>query len=164
MTAGAAVHVREAIRGDLDDLQRLERACFSDPWSREQLEGELAEPSCRCIVACETGGRMLGYCFYGLAAGICEIHSIAVHPDCRRRGLGAMLVEHVLARADGRAERVWLDVRRGNAAARALYAWCGFEETGVRRGYYGDGEDAVLMTLVMKDDGSRKQGGGRLLA
>ncbi|MBD3240194.1 MAG: ribosomal-protein-alanine N-acetyltransferase [Chitinivibrionales bacterium] len=138
--------IRDGSAGDLDELVRLEQACFGDPWSREQLEGELNNTSCRCVVAYHHGSRLLGYCFYGLAADICEIHSIAVDPQCRRQGLGVMLVEHVLAQVLGRVGQVWLDVRRGNVAARALYARCGFEEAGVRRRYYGDGEDAVLMS------------------
>ena len=44
-----------------------------------------------------------------------------------------------------------LEVRRGNAAARRLYESLGFEEVGVRRNYYGSGEDALIMRLALAD-------------
>ncbi len=141
--------LREAHSEDLRELERLERWCFEDPWSFGQLEGQLRNSSCRCALLQGPRGQILGYCFYGTTADICEIHSIAVRPGWRRQGIGAMLVEHVLSRVRGRVRQVWLDVRRGNTAARALYARCGFEETGARRAYYGNGEDAVLMTRHM---------------
>lgn len=52
-------------------------------------------------------------------------------------------------RRDG-AESVLLEVRASNAAALHLYDSLGFERVGLRRRYYADGEDAVLMTLLLR--------------
>jgi ribosomal-protein-alanine N-acetyltransferase len=59
------------------------------------------------------------------------------------------LLQHVLDRAAEKgAQRASLEVRAGNAAARALYASFGFEEVGRRKRYYHDnGEDALLLEL-----------------
>ena len=55
------------------------------------------------------------------------------------------------ARAEG-AQRAFLEVRAGNAAAQAMYRKYGFTVAGVRRGYYKDNnEDAFLMNLEKFD-------------
>jgi ribosomal-protein-alanine acetyltransferase len=78
-----------------------------------------------------------------------EVHllNVAVHPDYRRSGAGRQLVQLVLddAVAQGAAS-VSLEVRRENHGARRLYERMGFTERGVRKDYYGRGEDAIIMT------------------
>ncbi len=79
------------------------------------------------------------------AAGEGELLRIAVDPQRRGQGLGRQLMETVrLELAASGLTELHLEVRAGNAAARALYAACGWREVGRRAGYYGDGEDAVL--------------------
>jgi ribosomal-protein-alanine N-acetyltransferase len=80
------------------------------------------------------------------AADEADVVTLAVVPEARRRGIGAALLRAGLEglRAAGVA-RVFLEVAQRNAGARALYAASGFMEVGVRRGYYADGDDAVLM-------------------
>jgi ribosomal-protein-alanine acetyltransferase len=75
-----------------------------------------------------------------------ELENIAVSGTARRYGVGARLlsefIEHVRAES---GSAIFLEVRESNHAARSLYRKAGFEETGVRRNYYGDpGENAVL--------------------
>ena len=81
-----------------------------------------------------------------------EILTLAVGSTARRAGLGQRLVEAAaaFARQSG-AARLYLEVAEDNAAARALYARCGFVVDGRRRGYYarpdGDAVDALLLSL-----------------
>jgi len=79
------------------------------------------------------------------------IVDVAVLPARRREGHGRALVAELLAWTASAGERrlVLLEVRVSNTPARALYAALGFEEVNVRRGYYGDGEDAVEMHAVV---------------
>jgi ribosomal-protein-alanine acetyltransferase len=79
--------------------------------------------------------------------------NVAVHPRYRRRGIGAVLMAEALREARERAaEAVTLEVRRSNLGARRLYASLAFEEVGVRRNYYGRGEDALIMRLALPHD------------
>jgi ribosomal-protein-alanine N-acetyltransferase len=82
-----------------------------------------------------------------------EVHllAIATHPDHRRRGVAARLLDHLLAVARAHTARiVTLEVRRTNAPAIALYERRGFKRVGVRPAYYQeDNEDAVVMTLEL---------------
>jgi ribosomal-protein-alanine N-acetyltransferase len=75
-----------------------------------------------------------------------QILEVATRPSMRRRGVASALVRAALDLAPAAEAR--LECRASNAAARRLYAGLGFAETGVRRRYYADGEDAALLTRV----------------
>jgi ribosomal-protein-alanine N-acetyltransferase len=74
-----------------------------------------------------------------------ELLALATEPTARRQGAARALLSDLLRRArDTGVTRVTLEVRSGNAAARALYAGLGFRQFHVRRGYYrASGEDAL---------------------
>lgn len=79
--------------------------------------------------------------------------NLAVAPEHRREGLGARLLEEGLGllRARG-ARQVYLEVRAGNEAARALYERRGFRPVGRRSGYYRNpAEDAIVLRLALPD-------------
>ncbi|MEM1385492.1 MAG: GNAT family N-acetyltransferase [Pseudomonadota bacterium] len=86
-----------------------------------------------------------------------EILTLAVILDARRQGLGRALLDRALSVARERgAARLFLEVRLGNRAARALYAAAGFAETGRRRDYYavpgGGREDALILVNPLVGD------------
>lgn len=81
-----------------------------------------------------------------------DILNLAVADKHRRRGFGRILLRFLveMAREDG-VDQVFLEVRAGNRAARALYLSLGFEETQKRRNFYEDPlEDAILMKLEIE--------------
>ena len=81
-----------------------------------------------------------------------EVHllNVAVHQARRGSGVGRTLVEAVIAEGrETRARTMFLEVRAGNIAARRLYRRLGFRDLGVRRGYYGPGQDAIVMELKL---------------
>ncbi len=79
-----------------------------------------------------------------------EIDRVATHPQHRRLGLARRLLEELPGRAPGEAlSQVFLEVAASNEIALALYARVGFRRTGLRRAYYRDGDDAVLMAWVL---------------
>jgi ribosomal-protein-alanine N-acetyltransferase len=81
-----------------------------------------------------------------LAADELHITNLAVAPSKRRSGIADRLLEYALNDGlDKGAAWCQLEVRKTNTAARALYRKHGFRDIGVRRGYYQDGEDAVVM-------------------
>ncbi|HLK12285.1 MAG TPA: ribosomal protein S18-alanine N-acetyltransferase [Candidatus Binatia bacterium] len=138
-------------REDLPAVLEIERRSFSQPWSRGFFEKELATPFARLVVAEEEGvqrPRIVGYTCRWRVTDEVHVLNIAVHPDHRGLGLGRMLLEAVLAEGRaGRARAVFLEVRAGNVVARRLYRHLGFHEVGLRRGYYGPGQDAIVMEL-----------------
>jgi len=134
---------------DLDEVDAIERVSFKVPWPAQTFLDELAKPFARVAVA-RAAGRILGFANYWLVAGEVSLLAIAVHPDLRGRGTASRLVAHMLdeARATGCTLAI-LEVRRGNAPAIALYQRHGFATTYVRKQYYSDGEDALVMTAEL---------------
>jgi ribosomal-protein-alanine N-acetyltransferase len=94
---------------------------------------------------------ILGYIVARETAGELHINNFAVRSGHRRRGIGAALLERVLAEARVRkANAAFLEVRSGNHAAQALYEKSGFRAIARRANYYSDPrEDAVVMSLVL---------------
>jgi ribosomal-protein-alanine N-acetyltransferase len=83
-----------------------------------------------------------------------HILNVAVRSDQRGQGLGKLLVERVIAECRERGVAfVSLEVRPSNASAIALYRTIGFVETGKRKNYYENGEDAILMEYIFKNSG-----------
>lgn len=141
--------VRPMTLADLDEVDAIERLSFKEPWPAQTFVDELAKPFARVALALERG-RVVGFANYWLAAGECSLLAIAAHPDHRGRGVGARLMDHMLREARATlCELSILEVRRGNLPAIALYERCGFATTYVRRAYYADGEDALVMTLAL---------------
>ena len=85
----------------LDDLARLERLCFSRPWSRQALKEELTNPAA-CFLVGEEAGEVLGYAGMHCAAGECYVDNVAVFPEARRQGVGRKLMEALLQAAAAR--------------------------------------------------------------
>ena len=128
----------------------LERLVFGDPWSRRSFEEMLALGHVRGLVVERRGGRLAGYAICSVAGDEGEILNLAVAPRQRRRGLGKVLLAACLEwmTAAG-ASTVYLEVRRSNAAAIAMYEGAGFEQLGLRPKYYRKPtEDAVTMALA----------------
>lgn len=96
------------------------------------------------------GAPAEGYLLAWRVADEMEILHLVVHPTARRRGLGGALLDRLLT--EGRAQgvcAVHLEVRVSNQPALELYRSRGFREEGRRRAYYGDGEDALILSAPL---------------
>lgn len=139
--------IRSAERADLLAVVHIENESFSQPWPYDAFERFLGEPG---FLVAETNGRVAGYVVADVTTQIGRslghVKDIAVHPDRRGMGVGSALLTRSLGvlAAHG-AESVKLEVRRSNDDARRLYREFGFEPLRQVPGYYGDGEDAIVM-------------------
>ena len=133
---------------DIDGLARLEKICFSTPWTRAGLEAELSFPPAVFIVA-HIGGEIAGYAGMHRAAGECYVDNVAVFPEFRRQGVGEELMRGLILRArENDGEFISLEVRKSNSQAIELYSKLGFVQAGVRRDFYDKPrEDALILTL-----------------
>ncbi|MBS1767546.1 MAG: GNAT family N-acetyltransferase [Acidobacteria bacterium] len=116
-------------------LRALDAAVFGEAWS---------DPAPQEAVWMIEGAAFARWSVLRLA-GEAELLRVAVDPKRRGEGLAKALMaeaEADLARLG--IHELHLEVRVSNAAARTLYADCGWRESGLRKGYYRDGEDAVL--------------------
>lgn len=147
MFADLEINLRPMRLEDLPQVVAIEAQSHLEPWTqqafRAELEGSLvAQP----FVALRNE-EIVGYVVPWFVVDEVQIANITVKENFRQRGLGRMLLEHVLTLAAERRSRVvYLEVRDSNTAARALYESIGFVVEGMRPKYYGRGqEDAVLM-------------------
>ncbi len=143
--------LRDMRREDLPAVLDIERRSFAQPWSRAFFEKELATPFARLVVVVEGAvprPQVIGYTCRWRVTDEVHLLNVAVHPERRGLGHGRALVAGVVGEAEAaRARVVYLEVRAGNVIARRLYRQLGFKDLGVRRGYYGPGQDAIVMEL-----------------
>jgi [ribosomal protein S18]-alanine N-acetyltransferase len=132
---------------DLDAVLALEDELFApDTWTRAMYRDELARTDTRYYLVAEDEGTVVGYA--GLIAYDDEAHvaTIGVATGRQGEGIGARLLDALLAEADRRSPVVLLEVRADNELAQGLYRRRGFTEIGRRRGYYQPSNtDAVVM-------------------
>ncbi len=139
----------------LDVLMPIEAAAYDFPWSRGNFIDSLGS-GYPAFVLHDAQAAVLGY--FVAMVGVDEWHllNITVAPAHQGQGHSRFLLDHVvgLCRAQG-AAMLWLEVRRSNARAQAIYRRYGFTEIGVRRGYYPANphpqgrEDAIVMRMQL---------------
>lgn len=132
---------------DIEHVSRLERRCYTLPWSSGAYVTEVGNPSAHYLVAKDADGTLVGYA--GLWVVMDEMHvtTIAVDPAQRGRRIGERLLLTLLEEGIARgADRATLEVREHNVAAHSLYLKYGFEDVAVRKNYYSDNhENAIIM-------------------
>ncbi|MBB1533764.1 MULTISPECIES: ribosomal protein S18-alanine N-acetyltransferase [Mogibacterium] len=143
----AKIRVRIAKSSDLDDIYELDMQTFAMPWSKEALSYDILENDNAFVIVAEYEGEFAGYADIWTVLDEADLNSIAVRVDFRRKGIGdaIMLAMTEMLSASGVAT-INLEVRVSNMPAIKLYKKYGFNECGVRPGYYLDnGEDALIM-------------------
>jgi len=132
---------------DINAVLEVEQAAYAFPWGLGIFR-DCLRIGYDCYVYQMPHG-IIGHGIMSVAVGECHLLNICVHPDYQRRGLGRQLVEFLLKQARSRnAVVALLEVRMGNVAAYRLYASLGFDEIGVRKGYYPSHrgrEDAIIL-------------------
>jgi ribosomal-protein-alanine N-acetyltransferase len=132
---------------DLPAVTRLDEICQPHPWGPANFQAELLRRDDGFHRIVEDGCDSIAYLCSWMILDELHIGTIGVHPDHRRTGLGARLMEAAHAWARGRAGTIaHLEVRAGNVAAIAMYGRLGYRRVGVRKAYYADNqEDAHLL-------------------
>lgn len=154
---GAALDtvVRRVRPGDLPELLRIERDSFPVPWSERAFRVVMRRDPGAILVA-ERAGRVAGYAALWVSGDEAELADLAVAPGQRRRGIGRILLQACLREAEARgAGKVFLQVREGNEAARALYRRAGFREVDRRPRYYRAPAEDALVLVKETTGGSR---------
>lgn len=132
---------------DVDEVWEIEKLSFRTPWSRESFENEMRVNDRAKYVVAALGDTVVGYGGMWYIIDEAHITNIAVHPDYRNRKIGEMIVKEMIRTAkESEINSLTLEVRVSNTAAINLYRKLGFEDAGIRKGYYTDtGEDALIM-------------------
>lgn len=152
----STITLREMAADDVPAMAEIEAVVSPRPWSADLFAGELSMTAAErhWVVAIDPLDDVLvgfgGVMFVAADGRIVEGHimNVAVDPERQGLGLGGRLLAQIMSEAKQRgAESLTLEVRVGNQPALALYRRVGFAPVGVRSGYYGNGEDALVMWL-----------------
>jgi ribosomal-protein-alanine N-acetyltransferase len=140
------VHIRWMIRRDMPEVLQTEQASFDFAWTEEDFLRCLRQRNCIGMVA-EQGEKVVGFMIYELHKNKLHILNFAVHPNCRRTGVGTQMVAKLISKLSShRRTRITLEVRETNLSAQLFFRSQLFRAVRVLRAYYEDsGEDAFLM-------------------
>ncbi|HIF28933.1 MAG TPA: ribosomal-protein-alanine N-acetyltransferase [Candidatus Marinimicrobia bacterium] len=136
--------IRIATSNDLADILSIEKKVFKHPWSKEQLSWELNSQPVTENHVMIARGNMIGYLFSHVVDDDVQILNIAIDIPFQHKGYGEQLLSYFLDQFNTDSS-IHLEVRKSNFPAINLYLKFGFHETGTRKGYYADGEDAIIM-------------------
>lgn len=137
--------IRKTLYTDLNKIEEIEKESFIDPWNVKMLSDAFLSNGFLGLTY-ESDGEIIGYVFGKTVVDEAEIELIAVKSTRRKQGVGkALLAEFLAAVKSIGVTDVFLEVRRSNIAAQALYEKAGFTYIAVRENYYGGVEDALVM-------------------
>ena len=137
--------IRYASSNDFDRIYEIEKRVFSNPWSKESIKKELDNYSKSLNLISEIDGQLMGYFFSHMISNEVHILNIAIDVSFQHRGNGEAFLSQIFKKYLEYAN-VFLEVKRTNLPAINLYHKFGFEEIDIRKMYYSDGQDAVVMS------------------
>ena len=160
-TAGVSptdeVTLRPATWRDISELTRLDAELFDhEAWREATWWDEFAARPKReyvvAVAAQNTSDEILGYAGLDVSGSTADVMTIATTHPARGRGVGKLLLRHLVERAAARgAEALMLEVRADNEPALGLYESFDFQRLTVRRRYYQPGDvDAVIMRKLLE--------------
>ena len=146
------VIIREMAESDIKEIAELEKECFATPWSETSLRDELTNETARFYVL-RDNEKLLGYIGSNNICNEVYITNVAVNSECRGKGYGQKLVNHLLKQSElEKAFFATLEVRESNENAIALYEKCGFKKIGERKNFYSKPtENALIYTYYIED-------------
>lgn len=143
--------IRSMTEEDIPQIAQIEQMVFPSPWSEVAFRSELRDNAMAMYLVLTEETRpeiILGYAGVWKIFDEGHITNIAVHPDEQGKQLGKMILHAMIEWAwSNEINHLTLEVRKSNDRAINLYTKTGFVQSGVRPGYYGGTEDALVMWL-----------------
>ena len=134
---------------DNQAITDLEKVCFLHPWNYEMI-CETQEQSGFLGAVAEVEGEVVGYVGSLFCFGQADIALVAVKPEFRRQGIAQKLINQLIEwLLQQNVNELFLEVRVSNTPARALYERMGFNAISIRKKYYENAEDAIVMLKVI---------------
>jgi ribosomal-protein-alanine N-acetyltransferase len=131
---------------DVADVTRIERACFSTIWPQDAFYSELRTNKLAHYFVGRLENRIVAYGGIWVILEDSHITTLAVDPECRRRGFGEVMLLRLIDEGLERgAAWMTLEVRESNRAAQQLYRKYGFTTVTMRAGYYSDDNESALV-------------------
>ena len=136
------MNIRPLYKSDIPFLVSA-KATFSDAWDENMLNSAFNAGNFYGFIA--EDGAPKGFITYSVNIDTADLQDLFVTEDCRKQGVGKALIEKFIADAKARGiNKLFLEVRENNAAAKRLYENLGFTCVSTRKKYYADGENALV--------------------
>ncbi|MCL2774252.1 MAG: ribosomal protein S18-alanine N-acetyltransferase [Oscillospiraceae bacterium] len=152
------IYIVPLTKEHIAEVCKIEKECFSDPWSKNMFCDLLNIPFAVNLAAVEISGntanaeKVVGYFIFYDIFPECQILNVAVKESKRNMKIATRLFSAVFDYAkEANLSEFYLEVRPSNEKAIALYKKFGFKIDGVRKNYYKrPKEDAILMSLKLE--------------
>lgn len=141
------LEIKKMLISDLDNISETLTTCFDDFWNYNILKSELENNNSQYIVA-KIGKNIVGFAGIIDTLDQMEITNIVVRKDMRHKGIGNTLLNELIKMSiKNNKNTIFLEVNSNNLFAIKLYEKNGFKKVGLRKNYYNNTDDAILMNL-----------------
>ncbi len=136
---------------DIDDVLEL-----INDWTRELFFEEFKNPFSYNFVLyfpyhCYEEDKIIGFINFWVVPDGIELNNIFIHEKFRGKGYGELLLDFLIKCAEFlKSEKIFLEVREDNIIAQNLYKKFGFCKSYIRKNYYSNNKDAIVMEKVIK--------------
>ncbi len=134
---------------DLNSISDILTCEFDDFWNYNLFKSELENKNSMYIVA-KLNNQIVG--FAGIWFSVDDIHitNIVVKKNCRNQKIGSLMLNNLIELCENRTQKsITLEVNSNNIPAQKLYQKFGFKNVGIRKKYYNNTEDAIIMTKTL---------------
>lgn len=136
------------------EVAQMEQESFADAWTETMIADSLVQSYNHLWVAVDDAGNACGYLLANVLGDETELLRVAVKPECRKSGIGQLLMDAYFEFTQTTAVRGLLEVRQGNGAAKHLYEKNGYHLLACRKNYYKHPEeDADIYEIVFTENG-----------
>lgn len=140
-----SISIEELSYKYVDDVYSIGKLSLEEAWEKSSISKEVKNDMAKYFVAIHEN-KAIGFAGMWIIAGEADVTNIAVHPDFRNKGIGMQVTSALLDYCKCNSiSSITLEVRASNISAINLYKKLGFKEEGLRKGFYSDGEDGIIM-------------------
>ncbi|MAJ34049.1 MAG: ribosomal-protein-alanine N-acetyltransferase [Candidatus Marinimicrobia bacterium] len=142
--------IRLGSLADLNSIFNIENTAFlTDSWSIKMMKLEFFKKSLNKSYVLELNGKIVGYAFITIIKFEIHLNRIAIDPNYQQKGFGLQLLNKILEQ-NSKNKSVFLELKYSNISALKLYRKVGFKKYNIRKNYYSNNNDALLMCLERK--------------
>lgn len=147
--------VRKMNTADIPSVCEIEKACFKNPYTEEQITYELMNNPVGYFFVAIADAKVIGFIDFMVTFDSATISQIAVDEAYRKKGVGTLLIGEMVKVCKSQKDEVdfiTLEVRKSNENAHRFYKRHAFEDIVTKKAYYDDGEDAIYMVRSIVND------------
>ena len=145
------IEIRKMDLNDLEEIKHYLEDKFDNFWTYNVLKEELEADNSHFIVAMDNND-IVGFAGVKIIVDEADVMNIVVRKDQRQNGVGSAMMEYLINHAKTyNIKKITLEVNENNLSAIHLYNKYNFDHIGIRKRYYKDNSDAIIMSKTLED-------------